>query len=65
MTRLFYKVGSMETPNYATALDHSRDTGLPIIKKLISYYSCRRDNKTGNIEPDGPVVDEQEIIIRP
>ena len=64
MTQLFYKVGSIETPNYTTALEYSRDTGLPIIKKLVSYYSCRRDDETGCIEPDGPIVDEEEIVIR-
>ena len=64
MTQLFYKVGSMETPNYATALEYSRDTGLPIIKKLVSYYSCR-DDETGSIELDGSIVNEEEIVIRP
>ena len=64
MTQLFYKVGSMETPNYATALEYSRDTGLPITKKLVSYYSCRRDDETGSIELDGPIVNEEEIVIR-
>lgn len=55
MTQLFYKVGSMETPNYATALEYSRDTGLPIIKKLISYDLCR-DDKADSIEPDDPII---------